>query len=304
MVQSDDAAALNEFEAHLRAIARLGGAAESPEPVVFYLKYATANEATRMLADLLDGARWLSSSSGGFLDGTDTSSNDGTYWGSLLMSRDGTTTMTAGSATVVSDARLNRLIVQGTPDDIALIEGYLKVIDKDSSITSIETHGRSRVIELVHTSAAEVSAVIREAYGDRIAGANQQGAQRNARERDGDRNDDEEDRQRDDEEPRRPATRPPSNQEPEMTLAVHDASNSLIVTAPQPLFLEVELLARIIDQRAEQAVEIVVPRTLSGLYVQQALQNSLFDSRAPDSSTEEDHPSTEASSREQDRDRD
>ncbi len=42
-----------------------------------------------------------------------------------------------------------------------------------------------------------------------------------------------------------------------MTIAVHEPSNSLIVTAPEQLFVEVEQLVRVIDTRSEQTVEIV-----------------------------------------------
>lgn len=277
VLQSDDTEALDRFEDHLREMTRLGGQTDSAEPIVFYLKFATANEATRMLADLLDGARWLNSSSAGFLDGTESSPVSGGYWGSLLMSRDGaTTTMTAGSATVVADARLNRLIVQGTSEDVALIESYLQVIDKDTSITSIETHGRARVLELRHANAAEVASVLREAYGSRIAG--QQTARRNDERRERDRDDDERDREED--ESRRRTPRPTRNREPEMTLAVHEASNSLIITAPRQLYEEVERLARAIDRRAEQATEVVVPLGLSGRGVANILQNALLENGA------------------------
>ena len=66
--------------------------------------------------------------------------------------------MIAGSITVVADSRLNRLIAQGTASDIEQIESYLKIIDKDTSITSVEVYGTTHVIELVHTRAEEVAA--------------------------------------------------------------------------------------------------------------------------------------------------
>ena len=47
--------------------------------------------------------------------------------------------------------------------------------------------------------------------------------------------------------------------EPKMTIAVHEPSNSLIVTAPQQLFEEAEKLAKSIDARAEQTVQVLVP---------------------------------------------
>jgi hypothetical protein len=44
-----------------------------------------------------------------------------------------------------------------------------------------------------------------------------------------------------------------------MTIAVHEPSNSLIVTAPEQLFLEVERLAKVIDSRGEQTVQVITP---------------------------------------------
>ena len=45
-----------------------------------------------------------------------------------------------------------------------------------------------------------------------------------------------------------------------MTIAVHEPSNSLIVTAPDQLFKEVEQLAQLIDARSKQ-VFLVIPTT-------------------------------------------
>ena len=276
VIQSDDSDALDRFEDHLRLVAGLGERAA--EPVVFYLKYATADEATRMLGDLLDGARWSGSPSNrSFVNGGVSSSTAGSYWGSLVLSREGTTTMTAGSATVISDARLNRLIVQGTAQDVSLIETFLKVIDKDSSITTVETRGKSHVIELRHSRASEVAAMIREAYSDRIAGdRGEQNRKRTGDDRNSERRgDDSEDSRDRAEEERRPAPKPTRNSEPAMTVAVHEASNSLIVTAPDPLFEEVKQLVHLVDQRAEQAVEVVVPRSVNARYVDSLLRNVL-----------------------------
>jgi alpha/beta superfamily hydrolase len=285
VIQSVDSEALNRFEDHLRLIAGLGESPAVP-PVVFYLKYATADEATRMLADLLDGTTWVGGSSGGTLvNGIVSPRTTRGFWGSLVLSREGTTTMTAGSATVVADARLNRLIVQGTAQDISLIESYLKVIDKDSSITAVETHGRSHVVELFHTEASEVAAVIREAYAGRIANATSSNTQRNTQQpAGGDGKSDQSKEQSEEskgrgEEGRRTASKPTRNRDPEMTVAVHEASNSLIITAPDQLFAEVEQLVRLVDKRAEQAVEVVIPHTLNGRYVGEVLQDVLLGRR-------------------------
>ena len=61
------------------------------------------------------------------------------------------------------------------------------------------------------------------------------------------------------------ASQPARNLEPQLTIAVHDASNSLIVTAPEQLFREVEKLARLIDTRSEQMVEVLAPENAAVL---------------------------------------
>ena len=40
-----------------------------------------------------------------------------------------------------------------------------------------------------------------------------------------------------------------------MTIAIHEPSNSLIVTAPEQLFKEVEQLVELIDIRSEQRLQ-------------------------------------------------
>ena len=42
-----------------------------------------------------------------------------------------------------------------------------------------------------------------------------------------------------------------------MTIAIHEPSNSLIVTAPEQLFQEVSQLVKLIDARSVQSVEII-----------------------------------------------
>jgi type II secretory pathway component GspD/PulD (secretin) len=174
----------------------------------------------------------------------------------------------AGTITVVADARLNRLIAQGTAADIELIESYLRIVDKDNSITSIETHGTSHVINLLHTKASEVAAAIREAYAGRVSAAsavgmpNQPGGlppgQREAAAAMAARMQRTENQGGERRPPNGRPGRPTSeSQEPKMTIAVHEPSNSLIVTAPEALFREVEALAKQIDSRNEQAVDVL-----------------------------------------------
>lgn len=294
-LQSDDTQALDQFEEHLRTIAGPIDSMPSP-PIAFYLRYAKPDDAIRMLAELLDGGESASEFEAGSLVNGYVSSTSNSFFGSFVTSRDGTTTMTAGTITVVTDSRLNRLIAQGTAADIEQIEGYLKIIDKDNSITSIETYGTSRVIELVNTKASEVAAVIRDAFAGRVAaatGAGQPNAQGGQPQDQGEAAaaKAEEARQGEKEEgkksaAKKPASQPARNLEPKMTIAVHEPSNSLVVTAPEQMFLEVEKLARSIDARGEQTVKVISP--MNGLLYESMLQQVLL---GEEGSSSNDRPS-------------
>ncbi|TWU31555.1 secretin N-terminal domain-containing protein [Novipirellula artificiosorum] len=280
ILQSDDTVALDRFEEHLRSVAGPVDSLPSP-PVVFYLQHAKADDALRMLGELIDGGESAKEGEAGTLVNGYVSGASSGALSSFIMSQDGTTTMMAGSMTVVADSRLNRLIAQGNAVEMDLIEGYLRIIDKDRSITSIETYGTSHVIELVNTNASEVAVAIREAFAGRVTGATGAGGQPNQRgaaqpaQRESGGNRDNENQEGD---PRkagakRPASQPVKDLEPKITVAVHEPSNSLIVTAPDSLFAEVEKLAMVIDARGEQSVEVVTPISseVFGAVLQQVL---------------------------------
>lgn len=274
LLQCEDTSALSLFEDRLRTIAGPGDSIPSP-PIVFYLKYTKPDDALQMLAELLDGGESAREGAAGTLINGYVSSSS-SFLGSIVASREGTTTMMAGSITVVADSRLNRLIAQGTTSDIETIENYLKIIDKDSSITEIKTYGTSHVIELLHTSASEVADAIREAYAGRVggggatgpAGKQAQAAPTKEPQRDS----------KEEGEKKVAASKPVKNLEPQMTLAVHEPSNSLIVTAPEQLFLEVQELAMLIDSRSEQTMQVL--STEDSAMMQAIFQTGSSDSRS------------------------
>jgi type II secretory pathway component GspD/PulD (secretin) len=266
ILQSEDTESLDQFEDYLVTIAGPVDSVPSP-PVVFYLKYTRPDDAIWMLAELLDGGEASSlgdanSLVNGFVGGSSDS-----LLGSLVSSREGTTTMIAGSITVVADSRLNRLIVQGTASDVEQVENYLKIIDKDISITSIETYGTSHVVELVYSRASEVADVIRSAYEGRVAGSAPgvgQGQPGGAQP--GQRPAPQSEKQSADKKSSKKelVAQPAKTLESQMTIAVHESSNSLIVTAPDHLFREVEQLAKIIDTRSQKAVRLVkIPESVA-----------------------------------------
>lgn len=279
LLQSEDTAALDQFEKLLRTV--VGPTDTMPAaPTVYYLKYTRPNDALRMLAELLDGGAAAKEGEAGTLVNGYVSGSSSSFLGSIVTSREGTLTMINDSITVVADPRLNRLIAQGTARDIELIEGYLKIVDKDSSITEIETFGTSHIIELEHVSASEVAVAIRDAYFGRVNGtASTNARQPNAQQPQGRGNQDNRGGERDgnnrgengnqnqqgNRNRQQQGGGATQGMEPKMTIAVHEPSNSLIVTAPEQLFKEVEKLAKLIDSRSRQTVEIIkLPRNFSG----------------------------------------
>ena len=260
LIQSDDSDALDRFEDHLRMIT--GPIEMTPsEPIAFYLKYTKAEDAIRMLAELLDGGETVLDESGSSLVNGYVSSASGLL-GSFLTTRDGTTTLTYESITIVADSRLNRLITQGTTEDIEKVEAYLRIIDKDKSLTDVETYGTSHVIELMHAKASDVAKVLQDAYAGRIAKSQQQAQPQQGQPQQQQPKKTPEQQKQEAQAKKQQAQKKssaPRNTEPTMTVAVHEPSNSLIVTAPQTLFEQVEKLCKSLDAKAEQEVQVIAP---------------------------------------------
>jgi len=266
VLQSDDGKGLDSFESHLRALTE-GDESSKVETVVYYLKYCNADEATQLIADLLDGTSSVINSSlpAKLVKGATTTSKSPAISSSDIRStKDGSMLVTSGSLTIIADARLNRLICVGNTSDLKLVEQYLAVIDKDTSLTSIEIHGVSHVLELKHAKANEIADVIRDTYGDRVAmNTEQKKAQQTQRAN-------EKDRGANGPENKIQTSR---NQEPQMSIAVHEVSNSIIVTAPDTLFQEIKQLIEKLDQQSEQAVEVIYYPSAEGIgMLREALQ--------------------------------
>lgn len=262
IIRSNDQQALNEFQALLNRLSVDMGSSGN-EPTVFYLRYARADYAAEMLREILGGVS--SSGGGGGLIG-DMASNlmgnlGGGIMGALLSgggggggSSGGTTVTSSGSVTITPDTRLNALIVQGNSTDLGLIENLLEVIDQESSPEEVQTRGKPRLIQVRYTTADEIANVVRQVYSDRIAGetsgnrppnpqdfirALQQGARGG-----------------------RGAGRTNTEDQQKMTIGVDARSNSLIVSAPERLFLEVVELVHTLDQEGSESNETIQVVTL------------------------------------------
>jgi hypothetical protein len=253
LIASDDKDALDKFEELLRMAAGPSAMAPQRQITVFYLKYATAEVANTLLQEVLTGPG--ADSSGGSLLG-DVTSNllGGGLLGGLLgglaggTSDAGTSTMQGtGLITVVPDPRLNALIIEANDVDLQFVEQLLRVIDRESSITDIETAGLPRLIPVIHNSAEEIAGVVRQVYADRIASSGGQQRQPSP-----------EDLIRALRGQRGGGNQESRGEVQKMTVGVDARSNALIVTAPEPLFLQVKALVEQIDQPGSPDSDFVV----------------------------------------------
>ncbi len=282
LLQSDDTEALNRFEELIRVITGPTDVATSA-PIVFYMQYTKADDALRMVARLLDGGDSAGQAEMGTLVNGYVSAQSSFLSSSFLSTSEGTLTLTRGAMTVVADTRLNRLIAQGAADEISKMEDYLKIVDKPQGITDVLTYGQSRVIELVNIKAADAAEVIRQSFGSRVASDEKDsGAGRGASAAPVDPR-----QAKTDAEVQKLAAMAKASQPkdlaPKMTVAVHEPSNSLVVTAPESLLAEVETLIQLIDSRGEQTIEIVVPSNV--LAIEAALEGMLIETSRSRSSS-------------------
>ena len=278
IIASEDTKALDELEKLLRTVSGPTALQGQREISVFYLKFAKADVAFQLLQEVLGGH---TSETGGSLLG-DMASNllGGGLIGGLVGGLAGgtrqlvrsTALQASGPVTVVADPRLNALIVEANPVDLAFVEQMLRVIDKESSETDIQTAGVTRLIPVIYSSADEVASVLREAFADRMAGSQGRGQGQQPNPEDllralrGQRS------QREDSQTR--------GEPAKMTVGVDSRSNSVIVTAPEPLFRQVEELVRQIDQPGSTDTDVVsvVPIKVSDPELVQKTLNSILGS--------------------------
>ena len=79
--------------------------------------------------------------------------------------------MASGDYTITSDPRLNALIIKASPQDLAMCEELLKIIDQVESPISIETRGQVAMIPVITQNVTDVVSMLKQLYGDRIEGA-------------------------------------------------------------------------------------------------------------------------------------
>jgi len=287
ILSSQNLDALDEFESLIQQLVEVDER-RGKRMEVYYLKYAKSDVAAVLLQEMLAGGANLAAD-GGSLVG-DLAANMlggmggiGGFMGAMLGGGGGGTSSVGGtvtsaasgsSVTITSDPRLNALYIQAMPRDLDNIEQFLQLIDQEASPDPPQA-SKPRFIPVVHSKAADVANVVRQVYAGRILSDTGNNNQPRINPEDfiraaltggrggrggpgglfGGRN------------------QQNRGEEPKMTLAVDEVSNSLIVGAPDYLFEEVRQFVAALDVAAvvpDQTVRVVPIKRVNGdtLYTQ------------------------------------
>ncbi|MFA8018999.1 secretin N-terminal domain-containing protein [Bremerella cremea] len=275
IIASEDQEALDKLEALIETLS--SRYSSSAEYSVYYLRYVKADVASSMLQSILTGVA-PSDDGGGSLMGDIASEmlgGGGGLMGSLmgLGGSSSSTSLSGGSLSIIPDMRLNALVVQAGIEDLDKIDQLLKIIDQPHSPEQVETKRTPRMIPVLYTSAQEIANIVQTVYSDRIAASGQGQQQRQPSPedfiralrgggrggRDGGGNGG------------------GAQSEPEkMTIGVDTRSNSLVVSAPDPLFEEVKSLVEELDQAGDdtnQTMQVVKVRSSNPEAIQKALSS-------------------------------
>jgi type II secretory pathway component GspD/PulD (secretin) len=267
MIASEDIEALNQFETLLTNLASRT-ATGGKEFTVFYLQNAGAVAAAETLEAVFGGGG--SSAGGGSLlgdlAGMAMGGGGGGLMGAMLGGGGGgpsSSILSGASVLIVPDARLNALIVQATPTDLDLIEQLLRVVDQ-LDVPESTVNPRPRLIPVVNTGAAQIAEILREVYSERLAGSNRQ-RQPSPEEfmqmlrggRSGSQ-----------------SNRKSAAETQKVSIGVDARTNSLIVSAPQALYEEIEQLVKTLDHATSEsntAIRVVTLKRSNPATVQKAL---------------------------------
>jgi hypothetical protein len=289
MIASEDVEALNAFEDLLTALGS-GPLSGTSDLTIFYLVHVQ-NTVVAQVLDQVFGGGTLADSGGsqrGSLaeDLAGAAFGDaGALVGSLLgLGGGGSTIAPSGSVQIIpTDSRLNGLIVRANPTDTETIRQLLEILDRPGSPEEVLAQPKPRLIPVSNTQAEEIAEVVREVYQENLAAGSSRGrppspvdviqALRGSRGRGG-------------------SSRGSTEQVEKMSLGVDVRTNSLVVSAPDPLFQEVKQLVEQLDAAAlgssSQTMQVVTLKKSNAEKVQEALEslvgeNVTFGSSGPTS---------------------
>ncbi len=277
ILQSEDLDALDELEGRLRMIIDASNA-KGKEFHIMYLHHAKAQVVATLLQELLSGASSGGDTGGGggggSLMGDLAAGMMGDMLGGLLGgmggSSGGGSAVSAGSAQITADIRLNALYIRANSRDLELIEDFIEVIDQPENPEGTQMQPKPRFIPVKYTTADSIAAVVRQVYAGRLTADASGGAQRQPSPqefiqalRGGGRGGQQQQNK---------------GEEIKMTVGVDTRTNSLIVAAPDYMFNEVKALVEQLDVSelaSDQIVRVyslkssnadVITRSVASLY--------------------------------------
>lgn len=279
IIASDDLDALDQIEHELRAIVELSNA-KGREFHIMYLRHAKAPVVATLLQELLSGAPSTDTGGGGgSLMGDLAQGMMGDMGGGLLGGLlgfggggGGGSAVTAGSAQITSDIRLNALYIRANARDLELIEDFIEVIDQPENPEGMQMTPKPRFIPVKYSTADAIAAVVRQVYSNRLTADANSGAQRQPSPQDfiqalrgGGRGGQQQQNK---------------GEELKMTVGVDTRTNSLIVAAPDYLFNEVKALVEQLDVSelaSDQIVRVVSLKSANADVITRSVQSLYGD---------------------------
>ena len=287
IITSDNPDALREFN-QLYKIAQEQLANAPAEPAVIVLKHIKAAAAAELIKSIIAGEAATGGGGGSGILGDVASSvlGGGGIFGSLFggggggSSASSSSAITGAAATgnvvITPDPRLNALWVQANGSDMQMVEDLILMIDiPDTGIVNL-TRGSPETIFINNVPVADIEAIVKQVFVDRIAAAPGAGAQRQ-----------------------------PSPQEilqliggggrrggggggggaaqselkeQTMTVSSDKKNNALIVVAPPMLFQDVKKLVEELDQASEDDdpsfIVVPMPAEVNATTMQNALKSA------------------------------
>ena len=264
IIASDDLEALDRLQAMIEALAL--AAPKRTTWTVFYLRTADATETATMLGHLFPSgsvSQTADASSSTLMGGL---TGGLSSFGSSLMDMTGLSNLAGANALrIVPEIRSNALYVSGPTDLVRQVEDVLKVLDASELPESMRDRV-PRMILVEHADVEEVSAIIEDVFKDFMTapaaapsggggggGFNPLAMLMAAGGGGGD---------------------PKQKRGIRLTLGVDERTNSLIVSADENLFKQVEAVVKNLDQAALDAnrtIRVVTVNQNNSLLVQQAL---------------------------------
>ncbi|MES2792367.1 MAG: secretin N-terminal domain-containing protein [Planctomycetota bacterium] len=263
IIASDDLEALDRLQAMVEALAL--SAPKRTTWTVFYLRTADATETATMLGHLFPSgsiSQTADPSSGGLMGGL---TGGLSSFGSSLMDMTGLSNLaTSNALRIVPEIRSNALYVSGPSDLVRQVEDVLKVLDASELPESMRDRV-PRMIPVAHADVDEVSGIIENVFKDYMTapaaapagggggGFNPLAMLMAAGAGGGDAK---------------------QKRGIRLTLGVDRRTNSLIVSADENLFRQVEAVVKNLDQAALDAnrtIRVVTVNQANSHLVQQAL---------------------------------